>query len=671
MPRVPRKSPMKIAVCIKQVPVVSRIRFDYESKTVVREGVPLEANSFDLLAVDRAVELGKEAGAEVVVLTMGPPQAREALIQCLAMGAHRAVHLTDPAMAGSDTLATARSLALALERQGFGLTAGDWLIFCGRNSTDAETGQVGPEIAEFLKVPHVSNVRRLDLSEHQDTITVERVTDQGYELIRCPLPALVSVAEGIMPERWPSRQEMEAARARADRAGAEDPAIEEIGAAQLSSNRSLFGTSGSPTSVAEIRLIEPQRLGVVIEEPDPNVAARKLVEGLLKKTATAAPPESRSQVIRSRGRREKAIWVFAERAGSDESLAALIPETESGRTISPGGTRPSTALRTSLRKTTFEILGKARELAEHTRSEVAAVVVGRGNDGHVMALSAYGADRIYVLDDSTLGHPTGRACSAALARAVESHGPYAVLFPSTANGRDIASRVAARLGLGLTGDCVDLEINERGELVQMKPALGGNVVAPILSSTRPYMATLRPGVLTPAEPDWDFEAEEETLEVLPVEGPDLTVLEVHNEEDARGLALEAARVVMAVGMGVGGPENLPTIYNLADSIGATVAASRNVTDAGWLPKQIQVGLTGRAIAPEVYIAVGIRGDFNHMVGVQKAGTILAVNNNPNPRRTPILQAADFSIVGDWQTYLPPLVEALKPILVGNSEWPPG
>ena len=183
--------------------MLSRIGFDYERKTIVREGVPLEVNSFDLLAVDRTVELGKEAGAEVVVFTMGPPQAREALVQCLAMGAHRAVHLTDRAMAGSDTLATARSLALALDREEFAL------ILCGRSSNDAETGQVGPEIAELLHVPFVGNVRKLDYEGEGQSVLVERETEDGYELIRCPLPALVSVTEGLMEERFPSRSETE------------------------------------------------------------------------------------------------------------------------------------------------------------------------------------------------------------------------------------------------------------------------------------------------------------------------------------------------------------------------------------------------------------------------------------------------------------------------------
>ena len=610
---------MKIAVCIKQVPVVSRITFDYESKTIVREGVPLEVNSFDLLAVDKAVELGKETGAEVVVFTMAPPQARYALVQCLAMGAKRAVHLTDRAMAGSDTLATARCLALALEREEFAL------IFCGRNSTDAETGQVGPEIAELLHIPYVGNVQKLDYSGDDESVVVERVTDQGYEVIRSPLPALVSVTEGIMEERFPSRQDMEAAR--------ENPAIEDVSASQLSSDSSIFGATGSPTSVAEIRLIKPQRLGVVIEEPDPQIAAQKLIDGLAQRTEKVDPPDDvRTEWDKYPGQAENAVWVVAERVG-------------------PG-----------LRRATFELLGKARELAEHTKSEVAAILVGGGDEEDMKALAAYGADKVLLMNDPSLGHPTSIACTSALAQAIASSDPYAVLFPSTANGRDLASRVAARLSLGLTGDCIDLETNEEGKLVQLKPALGGNVVAPILSKTRPYMATLRPGLLTPVEPDWGLDAEVETVAAPGAGGPDIEMLDAHVQEDAGGLALEAARVVMAVGMGIGGPENLPIIYRLAESIGATVAATRNVTDAGWLPRQIQVGLTGRAIAPNLYIAVGIRGDFNHTVGIQKAGIILAVNNNPNPRRSPILQAADFSIIGDWKTYLPPMIEALKPWL---------
>lgn len=621
---------MKIAVCIKQVPVLSRITFDYEAKTIVREGVPLEVNSFDLLAVGRAVELSEETGAEVVVVTMGPPQAREALIQCLALGAHRAIHLTDRAMAGSDTLATARCLALALGREQFDL------IMCGRNSTDSETGQVGPEMAELLKLPYVGSVRKMDLntqagpggSDEPSSIVVERVTDEGYEVIRCPLPGLISVTEGIGEEKWPSRQQLEAVK--------ESPAIEEVTASQLPSDPSTFGSEGSPTWVAEIRLVESQRLGTVIEEADSKLAAQAVVAGLLEKTRNLAVPETQ-QFHRYVGQKEKVIWMIAERVGS------------------------------GLRRASFEMLGKSRELAENTKSEVVAVLLGEHAEGDLKSLAAYGADRVLVLQDTDLGHPTGIATSSVLSEVIDNRQPYAVLFPSTANGRDLASRVAARLSLGLTGDCIDLEINDAGELVQLKPALGGNVIAPILSKTHPYIATMRPGLLVPIEPDWDAKADTETINVHPAGVPDIELLEIHPEEDARGLELESARIVMGVGMGVGGPENLPQVSSLADSIGATLAATRNVTDAGWLPKQIQVGLTGRAIAPDLYIAVGIRGDFNHMVGIQKARTIVAINNNPNPRRSPILEAADYTIIGDWETYLPALVDALKSVIGAEQD----
>ena len=608
---------MKIAVCIKQVPVVSRISFDYENKTIVREGVPLEVNPFDVLAIGRAVELKKETDSEVVVLTMGPPQARDALAYAIALGADRAIHLTDRAMAGSDTLATARSLAIALERESFDL------ILCGRNSSDSETGQVGPEVAELLSIPHVSRVSHLEYDNHTRSIKTRRETEEGYEIVRCPLPTLVTVTEGIGEERYPSRQELEAAK--------EGP-IEEITAAQLSDDLSLLGAKGSPTWVADIRMIEPQRLGLVIEEPDPKVAAQKLAEAFQQRPRDLETHKE-PQWNRYQGREGKAIWVVAESY--------------------PSGPR----------RVTLELLGKARELAEYTKGEVAVVLIGEQDEQIVKTMTAYGADRVYLLDNITLGHPIGPTFTAFLAKTIAERNPYAVLFPSDTNGRDVASRVAARLGLGLTGDCVDLEVNEDGELVQLKPALGGNVVAPILSRTRPYMSTLLPGILNPITPRWEAMAEIEIINSPTADEQVLEVLEVHKQEDARGIELESARIVLGVGMGIGGPENLPTIYKLARSIGATLSATRSVTDAGWLPKQVQLGLTGKAIAPEVYIALGVRGAFNHMVGIQRAGAIIAVNNN---QRAPMFKGADFGIVGDWKEYLPPLIEALRPLLK-NSE----
>ena len=614
---------MKTAVCVKYVPVVSRITFDYESKTIIREGVPSEVNPFDVLGLTRAVELKAGPGDEVVALSMGPPQAAEGLTTCLALGADRAVLLSDRALAGSDTLATARALSLALQREQ------PDLIVCGRNSADAETGQVGPELAELLGLPHLSQVRKLEYQADTNRIVAERITDEGYQVIECSLPALVCVTEGVAAETFANREQLAAAR--------EKP-IEELTCAQLSADLSQFGLAGSPTWVADIRLVEPTRLGVMIEGESPEIAAQQVAQ-LLRERLAALPErpennpgtEGKRPAARYPDNREQSIWVVAETAGA------------------------------GLRRVTLELLGKARELAAVTHSAVAAVLIGAARPEMIAELAAYGADRVLTLDNAELGPVCSRGVAAALAAAMDTARPYAVLFAATADGRDLASRSAARLGLGLTGDAIDLEIDAQGRLVQLKPALGGNVLAPILSKTLPNMVTLRPGLLTPLTTDYNATAPVEVLPAPALAEVDIILRESHYQEDSGGIALAQAPVVMGVGMGLGGPENLPAARELAAAMGAVLATTRNAVHAGWLPHQLQVGISGRAIAPTVYLAVGIRGVFDHTVGIQKAGTIIAVNTN---RRHPIFKAADYGIVGDWREYLPPLVQELRPVLGG-------
>jgi electron transfer flavoprotein alpha subunit len=236
---------------------------------------------------------------------------------------------------------------------------------------------------------------------------------------------------------------------------------------------------------------------------------------------------------------------------------------------------------------------------------------------------------------------------------------HIVSTPGTGGGKP---RIAARLRLGLTGDAIDLEINAHGQLVQLKPALGGHVMAPILSKTLPNLVTLRPGMLTPIAPDRGASATVEVLAAPAAAESDVTVLDVHHTDEVDAIALTQAQIVIGVGMGLGGPEHLPTVQALARSLGATLATTRNVVHAGWLPHHIQVGLSGRAIAPRVYLAVGIRGAFNHTVGLQKAGVIIALNQNP---RAAIFKAADSGIVGAWHTSFPPLVEALQSVLAAH------
>src|SRR5215468_5991039 len=404
---------MKIAVCVKYVLVVAQIGFDYATKTILWEGVPSEINPFDRLGLLCAIGLKADPADEVLAVSMGPPQAREGLMHCLALGADRAVLLTDRALAGSDTLATARALAMLLAREQ------PDLILCGRNSTDAETGQVGPELAELLGLPHLSQVRRLTYEATANRIVAERMTDEGYQVVACALPALVCVTEGVARERYALPQEVAAAQA---------TPIEEVACAHLTSDLSLFGLEGSPTWVADIRLVAPNRLGMVITEQDATAAAQQVValvrERLASLATAAASAGVQEGARRYPAQHRQSIWVVAEMA------------------------------RGGLRRVTLEMLGKARALTATTRSEVAAVLLGAAQDGLVQELAAYGEDRVMVLDHTYGGPVWGQGISHTLSDAIHAAQPYAVLFAATADGRDLAARIAARLQLGLTGDAI-------------------------------------------------------------------------------------------------------------------------------------------------------------------------------------------------------------------------
>jgi electron transfer flavoprotein alpha subunit len=310
----------------------------------------------------------------------------------------------------------------------------------------------------------------------------------------------------------------------------------------------------------------------------------------------------------------------------------------------------------SIRRITLELLGKGNDLAAALQGELVAVLVGGpGVAEHAGILSAYGAERVYIIEHPALEDYTTEGYTAAVAQVIAHSQPAVVLMGSTDNGRDLAPRVAARLKLGLTGDCIDLGIDEQQRLVQYKPAFGGSIISSILSSTTPAMATLRPGMLLAAEPDF---TRVPRIEQLPIAGVDEVIrtrIVGYEYRDTGVAELESAHTVLGVGMGMGEPENYGPVYQLA-LLNAAIGATRNVADQGWLPKQKQIGLTGRAVAPHLYIALGIRGAAEHIAGIRKAGYVVSINKN---KRAAIFKHSDVGVVGDVHVLLPLLIEQLQ------------
>jgi len=274
---------------------------------------------------------------------------------------------------------------------------------------------------------------------------------------------------------------------------------------------------------------------------------------------------------------------------------------------------------------------------------------------HAKELGAYGADTVYVAADRQLADYDTERYTHVVAEAIMRYRPHMVLFPSTTNGRDLAPRVAARLQLGLTGDAVGIEVDAKGDIAMIKPAFGGNIVSPIYSRTTPVMATVRPGALDARTPDRAVNPKVVTLAVA-ASGPGRVKL-VHTgkQPDLVAGALDDADVVVGVGQGIGGPENLPAIRSLASVMHGTLAATLRTATIGTLPPQLQLGLTGRTIAPRFYLAIATSGQPNHLFGVKKAEHVLAINNDP---AAPIFKSANLGIVGDWKTIVPVLTEVL-------------
>ena len=349
---------MRAIVCVKQVPAVSELRFDNEKKTLIREGVHNEINPFDRRAITFAVETKKRYGGEVVVMTMGPPQAKEALVEALAMGADRALHLLDRAFAGSDTLATSRALSLATARE----KPFD-MVLCGKYSVDAETGHIGPELAQMLSLPHVTGATKVDFSDPFDSALIEAETDYGFQRVEVPMPFLLTTAERLIRPGRPIPDELEAAKTKPYRV---------ITASELSNDPSIFGSAGSPTSVSQIYSIEAKRRNEIIEGSTSEDRVSRLVEKLLAEglfsgrrdrvKARIKPPDSR------RMKSEKAFWVVAERV--------------------QGG----------LRGVTYELLGRGLELAANVASELCTVIFGKTSNDQIHNLIEHGSDKVYVIN---------------------------------------------------------------------------------------------------------------------------------------------------------------------------------------------------------------------------------------------------------------------------------
>ncbi len=319
----------------------------------------------------------------------------------------------------------------------------------------------------------------------------------------------------------------------------------------------------------------------------------------------------------------------------------------------------------------YELLGKAKELAQPLNAEVTAVLIGSGVKGLCDKLAEYGADKVILVDDPELKDYRTEPYAHALASVINEFKPEIVLVGATAIGRDLGPTVSARVATGLTADCTVLEIGDfplvaipgkeseqkHNQLLMTRPAFGGNTIATIACpNNRPQMATVRPGVMQKIDPIKGAKAE--VIEFNPGFTPNnryVTIKEVVKAVNDVADIMDA-KILVSGGRGVGSPENFKILEDLAAVLGGTVSCSRAVVDSGWKPKELQVGQTGKTVRPNVYFAIGISGAIQHVAGMEESGIIIAINKDED---APIFDVADYGIVGDLNKIVPELTESLK------------
>lgn len=322
----------------------------------------------------------------------------------------------------------------------------------------------------------------------------------------------------------------------------------------------------------------------------------------------------------------KGVWVFAEQRGGKVSSVA------------------------------YELLGIGRTLAEERNTDLSAVLFG-SSDNEAQELIRWGADRIYLGKHEILESFNDEPYAQLLTTLIKDHRPEIVLAGATPIGRSFFPRVAARLRTGLTADCTSLSIDQdTGNLLQVRPAFGGNIMATILCpDNRPQMATVRPRVMKRGH--YNTEKKGQIVEVK-AEGLSsrTNVVETVREISDVTINLQEAEIIVSGGRGLGDPKGFKLIEECAEILGGAVGSSRAAVDAGWIPYRHQVGQTGKTVCPKIYLACGISGAVQHLVGMQSSDVIIAINKNPD---APIFNVATYGIVGDLYEIIPILIQRIR------------
>jgi electron transfer flavoprotein alpha subunit len=633
---------LTIISLIKQVPLPSEMRMG-------EDGLMDRTKAKSIINID--CQFGLEAGlqlrkqhpdAKLIVCSMGPKSFEASLRKAISMGYDEAYLLSDRKLAGSDTYATGLAISTMLKHLGFTKDSRDpFIILAGRQTSDGDTAHVPSQVAENIGIPQATFVESVK-ADGTGNVIAKRIIEGGYQLLRLPIPCVISLTPTGIPPRKPSL---------AGAIKARKLEITTLGIDQIGLGTEKIGINGSPTIVVKVVNIVSERPPVKMSEGHNEVA---LVDSLI------ANLKKGGNVLEKKEKTAKKEITHPDFSGKDlrNGARGIITWAE----ITNGKiSRPS-----------LELLTPARNLANQLGNDtkVLTLIIGKNVEPFAQTLIEHGSDEVILVENNKLEEYLVLPFSSIFAQVIKERNPEIALFAATTSGRELAPRIGMKTDSGVTADCTGLEIGEyvdKKEKVIYKPVLesrrptyGESKLATILGFVCPQISTARAGTFEVPERIIGRQGIVSSFNPV-LHEKDFVVEIIKTERGEGGLQnLFDADIIISGGRGTTN-DNLALIKSLAgelknQGIKAEWACSRPVVDEGVAEYARQIGQTGKTIRPKVYIAVGISGAIQHIAGMKESEKIIAIDHNPKAH---IFNYADFGIVGEYTDIIPELIERVK------------
>jgi len=633
---------LTIISLIKQVPVPSEMRMG-------EDGLMDRTKAKSIINID--CQFGLEAGlqlrkqhpdARLIVCSMGPGSFETSLKTAISMGYDEAYLLSDRKLGGSDTYATGLAISTMLKHLGFTKNSKDpFIVLAGRQTSDGDTAHVPSQVAENMGIPQATFVESVK-SEGTSSVIAKRIIEGGYQMMKLPMPCVISLTPTGIPPRKPSLSGAIKAR---------NLKITTFGIDDIGLGTEKIGISGSPTIVAKVINMVSERPPITMSEGhnegslvDSLIANLKKGGNVLEKKETAAKKESERPDFPEKDFRNGATGIITWAEITNGNIS-----------------RPS-----------LELLTPARNLATQLGhgTKVMTLMIGKNIQPLAQTLIEHGSDEVICVENDRLEEYLVLPFASIFAQVIKERNPEIALFAATTSGRELAPRIGMRTSSGVTADCTGLEIGEYIDrkqkviitpiLESRRPTYGESKLATILGFVCPQVSTARAGTFEVPPRVKDRKGIVSGFSPV-LDEKDFVVEIVKTVRGEGGLQnLFDADIIVSGGRGTTN-DGLALIKSLAEAlkgqgVNAEWACSRPVVDEGVTEYARQVGQTGKTVRPKVYVAVGISGAIQHIAGMKESGKVIAVNHNP---KASIFNNADFGIVGDYQDILPELIERVK------------